>query len=256
MRFVSWNVNGFRAVLNKGFDTIFQNFDADFVCLQETKLQEGQASYTPEGYVQYWNYAQKKGYSGTCIFARQPARSVHTGFKNGTYDDEGRVLTLEYPDFYLVNVYVPNSQDGLARLDYRLQFERSMREYLSSLDAIKPVILCGDLNVAHQPIDLKNPKTNTMNPGYTIQERNAFQALLNQDFLDSFRTLYPDRIAYTWWSYRFQARAKNVGWRIDYFVISKRLQGVLRDSFIYDYIEGSDHCPVALELQLSLESKL
>jgi exodeoxyribonuclease-3 len=256
MRLISWNVNGFRAILNKNFDDIFQRFDADFVCLQETKLQAGQASYEPEGYVQYWNYAQKKGYSGTCIFARQPALSVHTGLNDGSYDDEGRVLTLEYPQFYLVNVYVPNSQDGLTRLDYRLNFEQAMREYLSGLDRLKPVILCGDLNVAHQPIDLKNPKTNTMNPGYTIQERNAFQSLLDLDFLDSFRTLYPDRVAYTWWSYRFQARAKNIGWRIDYFVLSQRLQSLLCDSLIYDHIEGSDHCPVALELQYSMESKL
>lgn len=249
MRFISWNVNGFRAVLTKGFDVFLQEIDADFICLQEVKLQAGQTDYAPEGYVSYWNYALKKGYSGTCVFARNPALAVSRGLPDGRYQDEGRILTLEYPQYYLVNVYTPNSQQELKRLDYRLEFETAMREYLSQLDVKKPVILCGDLNVAHQAIDLKNPKSNQMNPGFTIQEREAFSALLARGFSDSFRTLYPERVAYSWWSYRFQARQKNIGWRIDYFVVSHRLMSQVRESQIYEQVLGSDHCPVGLEIE-------
>ena len=250
MKLISWNVNGLRACESHGFSTIFKQLDADFFCLQETKMQEGQLDLQFEGYQSYWNYAEKKGYSGTAIFTRHQPLSVTYGIGIAEHDHEGRVITLEMPEFFLVTCYTPNAQDGLKRLDYRMQWEDDFRQYLMTLDRKKPVILCGDLNVAHEEIDLKNPKTNRMNAGFTDQEREKFTLLLNSGFIDTFRTLYPDQVTYSWWSYRFQARQKNAGWRIDYFVTSERLRPQIADAKILTDIYGSDHCPVELDLQL------
>lgn len=248
-KFISWNVNGFRAILKKGFDEIFKDIDADFFCLQETKMQEGQADFYPEGYFEYYNYAIKKGYSGTAIFAKKEPLDVKYGI-DGKHDDEGRVITLEYEDFYLVCSYVPNAQPALKRIDYRMEYEDDLRNYLTSLDAKKPVIYCGDLNVAHNEIDLKNPKSNRGNPGFSDEERGKFSHLLDSGFTDSFRHLYPDKEGvYSWWSYRFNARANNAGWRIDYFVISDRLKDRIEEASILTDIYGSDHCPVCLVLK-------
>ena len=249
MRFISWNVNGLRAVVKKGFEDIFWSLDADFVCLQETKLQEGQISLDLPGYESYWCYAEKKGYSGTAIFTRHTPMSVSYNLGVTGHDSEGRVITLEYADFYLVCVYTPNSQDGLRRLDYRMSWEDDFREYLCKLDKQKPVIVCGDMNVAHEEIDLKNPATNHLNPGFSDEEREKFTELLDAGFIDTFRSLYPDRAdAYSWWSYRAAARQRNVGWRIDYFVVSERLRGNIKDAYILPEIMGSDHCPVGLDM--------
>ena len=249
MKLISWNVNGLRACESHGFSTIFKQLDADFFCLQETKMQEGQLDLQFEGYQSYWNYAEKKGYSGTAIFTRHQPLSVTYGIGIAEHDHEGRVITLEMPEFFLVTCYTPNAQDGLRRLDYRMQWEDDFRQYLMTLDRQKPVILCGDLNVAHEEIDLKNPKTNRMNAGFTDQEREKFTLLLNSGFIDTFRTLYPDQVTYSWWSYRFQARQKNAGWRIDYFVTSERLRPQIIDATIHTDITGSDHCPVELSLK-------
>jgi len=248
MKFVSWNVNGLRAVYTKGFPEIFASFDADFVCLQETKMQEGQLEYCPEGYHVYFNSAVKKGYSGTAIWARVEPLAVYRGIDMEAHDQEGRVLTLEYDNFYLVNVYTPNAQEELRRLDYRMLWEDEFRLFLMRLDQKKGVIVCGDLNVAHQEIDLKNPKTNRMNPGFTDQEREKMTRLLKSGFIDTFRTLYPTKIQYSWWSYRMNARANGTGWRIDYFIISERLKLALKDAKIHDDVMGSDHCPVSIEI--------
>lgn len=250
MKFISWNVNGLRAALNKGFNDIFSDIDADFFCLQETKLQEGQTDFAPDGYSSYWNYAEKKGYSGVAIFSRHTPLSVTKGIGIPGHDNEGRVLTLEFAQFYLVTVYTPNSQDGLRRLDYRGEWDEAFRAYVMSLDKAKPVIICGDLNVAHKEIDLKNPKTNRKNPGFTDAERNAFTRLLDSGFVDTFRHFFPDTAdAYTWWSYRFRAREKNAGWRIDYFIVSQRLGGRVAQASIHPDIQGSDHCPISLVLK-------
>ena len=250
MNLISWNVNGLRACAGKGFADTFAALDADFFCLQETKMQAGQLDLTFPGYRSYWNYADKKGYSGTAIFTRHEPLAVTYGIGIDEHDHEGRVITLEMPDFYLVTVYTPNSQDGLRRLDYRMQWEDDFLRYLQQLDSRKPVIVCGDLNVAHEEIDLKNPKTNRRNAGFTDEEREKFSTLLYKGgFLDTFRTLYPDQVTYSWWSYRFQARQKNAGWRIDYFLISERLRPRLADARIHTDILGSDHCPVELILK-------
>ena len=249
MKLISWNVNGLRACEGKGFSETFRQLDADFFCLQETKMQEGQLDLTFDGYQSYWNYADKKGYSGTAIFTRHTPLNVTYGIGIDQHDHEGRVITLEMDNFYLVTCYTPNSQDGLKRLDYRMQWEDDFRNYLKGLDAKKPVILCGDLNVAHEEIDLKNPKTNRQNAGFTDQEREKFTTLLNNGFIDTFRTLYPEQVTYSWWSYRFQARQKNAGWRIDYFVTSERLKAQIEDAKIHTDILGSDHCPVELTLK-------
>ncbi len=249
MKLVSWNVNGLRACVKKGFLDYFKEVDADLFCIQETKLQEGQIDLELESYEQYWNYAVKKGYSGTAVFSKKKPLSVKYGLGIEEHDQEGRVITLEFDEFYLVNVYTPNSQRGLARLDYRMTWEDAFRSYLEELDSVKPVILCGDLNVAHKEIDLKNPKTNTKNAGFTIEERNKMTKLLESGFTDSFRHFYPDKTEiYTWWSYMRQARERNSGWRIDYFVVSDRLKDSIKDSEIHDQVMGSDHCPVALNL--------
>ena len=251
VKLISWNVNGLRACCDKGFKDTFAALDADFFCLQETKLQAGQIDFCPDGYSAYWNYAQKKGYSGTAIFTRHQPLSATTGIGIEQHDKEGRVITLEMPDFYLVTVYTPNSQDGLKRLDYRMAWEDDFRSYLQSLDTKKPVIACGDLNVAHKEIDLKNPKTNRMNAGFTDQERSKFTELLDAGFIDTFRHFYPDETnIYSWWSYRFRAREKNAGWRIDYFITSARLATRLTDAKIHTGIFGSDHCPVELTLDI------
>lgn len=250
LKFISWNVNGLRAVVGKGFKEIFTDLNADFFCLQETKLQEGQIDLSFDGYTSYWNYAEKKGYSGTAIFTRHKPQAVTYGIGIDNHDLEGRVITLEMKDFFLVTAYTPNSQDGLKRLDYRMSWENDFRNYLLQLDQKKPVILCGDLNVAHKEIDLKNPKNNRMNPGFTDQEREQFTTLLDAGFTDSYRHFYPDTEgAYSWWSYRFQARAKNAGWRIDYFVVSNRLCQRMQNASILNEIFGSDHCPVELILK-------
>lgn len=249
MKFVSWNVNGFRAVLGKGFADAFYALGADIFCIQETKMQPGQADFAPEGYYSYWNSAEKKGYSGTAIFTRHEPMSVTYGI-NGKHTDEGRVITLEYPKFYFVGAYVPNAQDGLRRIEYRMEYENDLRAYLSALDKIKPVVYCGDLNVAHNEIDLKNPKTNIGNPGFSYEERGKFTELLAAGFTDTFRYLYPDTVKYSWWSYRMQARARNIGWRIDYFVVSNCIAGRISKAEILNEIEGSDHCPVTLEIEL------
>ena len=249
MKFVSWNVNGLRACVSKGFENIFHNFDADFFCLQETKLQEGQIHLDLPGYHQFWNYAVKKGYSGTAIFAKHAPISVQYGVGVEELDTEGRLITLEYDDFYLVTCYTPNAQQELARIDHRLKWEDAFRRYLSRLDEIKPVIVCGDLNVAHKEIDLKNPAANRGSAGFSDEERNAFTSLLNAGFTDSFRHLYPDTTgAYSWWSYRFNARKNNAGWRIDYFLVSNRLADRISAAAIHPDIMGSDHCPVSLDL--------
>ena len=248
MKLISWNVNGLRACEGKGFSDAFRQLDADFFCLQETKMQEGQLDLQFEGYQSYWNYAEKKGYSGTAIFTRHQPLNVTYGIGIDEHDHEGRVITLEMPDFFLVTVYTPNSQDELRRLDYRMKWEDDFQDYLQRLDAKKPVIVCGDLNVAHQEIDLKNPQTNRRNAGFTDEEREKFTALLNKGFIDTFRTLYPEQITYSWWSYRFRAREKNAGWRIDYFVTSQRLLERIKDAKIHTEIMGSDHCPVELLL--------
>jgi len=249
MKFISWNVNGFRAVLGKGFADIFKTLDADFFALQETKMQEGQADFSPDGYVSFWSSALKKGYSGTAVFAKKAPISVQYGI-SGKHNDEGRVITLEYDSFYFVNAYVPNAQDGLRRIDYRMEFEDDMREYLISLEAKKPIIYCGDLNVAHNEIDLKNPKTNVGNPGFSDEERAKMTQLLSAGFIDSFRYKNPDTVKYSWWSYRMKARERNVGWRIDYFVISPRLKDKIITTDILNDVFGSDHCPVLIELDI------
>lgn len=247
MKFISWNVNGLRACEGKGFSDAFRQLDADFFCLQETKMQAGQLDLQFDGYRSYWNYADKKGYSGTAVFTRHEPLGVTYGLGIDEHDHEGRVITLEMPDFYLVTVYTPNSQDGLRRLDYRMRWEDDFREYLLKLDAVKPVIACGDMNVAHEEIDLKNPKTNRRNAGFTDEERRKFTELLTSGFTDTFRLLYPDlEGAYSWWSYRFHAREKNAGWRIDYFVVSNRLADKIKSAGIHNEIYGSDHCPVEL----------
>ena len=250
MKLITWNVNGLRACLKKGFEDVFNTLDADLFCIQETKMQPGQADFAPEGYTEYLYSADKKGYSGTAIWARKPALSVRYGLDEDIHNHEGRAITLEYPEFYLVNLYVPNAQDELARIDYRMQWEDDLRAYLLALDAQKPVIVCGDLNVAHQEIDLKNPKTNRGHAGFSDQERGKMTELLSSGFADSFRRLYPERTgAYSWWSYRFHAREKNAGWRIDYFLVSERLMPKVKDCVIHSEIFGSDHCPVELDIK-------
>lgn len=248
MKFISWNVNGLRACVKKDFEASFHHLDADFFCLQETKMQAGQLDLQFEGYQSYWNYADKKGYSGTAIYTKHKPLNVTYGLGIDEHDHEGRVITMEMEDFFLITVYVPNSQDELRRLDYRMQWEDDFRTYIKQLDAIKPVIICGDLNVAHEEIDLKNPKTNRRNAGFTDEEREKMTILLNNGFVDTFRHLYPEQVTYSWWSYRFRAREKNAGWRIDYFLISERLKERLVDAKIHTEILGSDHCPVELEL--------
>ena len=248
MKFISWNVNGLRACVGKDFEQSFRQLDADFFCLQETKMQEGQLDLQFEGYTSYWNYAEKKGYSGTAIYTRHKPLSVTYGIGIDEHDHEGRVITLEMEDFYLVTVYTPNSQDGLRRLDYRMKWETDFLAYLKRLDSLKPVIVCGDLNVAHQEIDLKNPKTNRRNAGFTDEEREKMSILLDNGFTDTFRFLHPEEVTYSWWSYRFKAREKNAGWRIDYFLISDRLRPQLSGATIHTEIFGSDHCPVELNL--------
>ena len=250
MKFISWNVNGFRAVLGKGFAEIFDDLDADFFCLQETKMQEGQADFHPEDYYEYYNYAERKGYSGTAIFAKKSLGeplSVAYGIKDA-HNDEGRVITLEYPEFYLVTCYVPNAKDGLARIDYRCEFEDAMREYMSELDKVKPVIYCGDLNVAHNEIDLKNPAANRGNAGFSDEERGKLNELLDSGFTDTFRHKHPDEVKYSWWSYRMKARERNAGWRIDYFLVSNRLADKIQNAEIHNEIFGSDHCPIEITL--------
>ena len=249
MRFLSWNVNGLRACVKKGFEDAFWGLDADFFCLQETKLQPGQIELDLPGYEQFWCSAEKKGYSGTAIFAKRPPLSVRYNLGVPEHDTEGRVITLEYPEFWLVTVYTPNAQDGLKRIDYRMAWDDAFRAYLLELDAVKPVIVCGDMNVAHEEIDLKNPKSNRGNAGFSDEERGKFTELLAAGFTDSFRYLYPDRAdAYSWWSYRAAARERNVGWRIDYFVVSDRLRDRIKDAYILPEVMGSDHCPVGLDL--------
>lgn len=251
MKCISWNVNGLRACMGKGFADFFKEADADFFCLQETKLQDGQLDFAPSGYACFWNYAVKKGYSGTAVFAKKPPISVKLGMGIEELDSEGRLITLEYPDFYLMTCYTPNAQRELARIDHRLRWEESFLSYLQALDRQKPVIICGDLNVAHREIDLKNPGANRGNAGFSDQERGCFQRLLDSGFTDSFRYLYPDQTgAYSWWSYMFHAREKNAGWRIDYFLVSDRLRDRIREASIYSQVLGSDHCPVGLELAL------
>ncbi len=249
MKLISWNVNGLRACEGKGFRDIFHELDADFFCLQETKMQPGQLDIAFEGYESYWNSAEKKGYSGTAIFTRHQPLSVSYGIGIDEHDHEGRVITLEMSDFYLVTVYTPNAQDELRRLDYRMRWEDDFQAYLRELDKRKPVIVCGDMNVAHEEIDLKNPKTNRRNAGFTDEERAKFTQLLATGFTDTFRWLYPEEVTYSWWSYRFQARQKNAGWRIDYFVVSDRLRPRIADAKIHTQILGSDHCPVELDLK-------
>ncbi len=249
MKFISWNVNGFRAVLGKGFPEIFENLNADFFALQETKMQPGQADFSPDGYLSFWNSAEKKGYSGTAVFAKKAPISAVFGI-DGKHTDEGRVITLEYENFYFVNAYVPNAQDGLRRIAYRMEFEDDMRAYLLKLEAKKPIVYCGDLNVAHNEIDLKNPKSNVGNPGFSYEERGKMTELLNSGFIDSYRYQNPDTVKYSWWSYRMRARENNVGWRIDYFLVSPKLVGKIRKTEILNDVFGSDHCPVLLELDI------
>ena len=249
MKFISWNVNGLRACCEKGFRESFKALDADFFCLQETKMQAGQLDIEFDGYKSWWNYAEKKGYSGTAVFSRHEPLSVSYGMGIDGHDHEGRIITLEMPEFYLVNVYTPNSQDGLARLDYRMTWEDDFRNYLLGLEKSKPVIVCGDLNVAHKEIDLKNPKTNRRNAGFTDEERGKFTELLGSGFIDTFRHFYPDATGiYSWWSYRFRSREKNAGWRIDYFLVSEGLRDRLAGAGIHNEIFGSDHCPVELNI--------
>lgn len=248
MKFVSWNVNGFRAVLTKGFVEIFDKLDADFFCLQETKMQPGQADFSPSGYFSYWFSAEKKGYSGTAVFAKREPISVFYGVE-GKHLDEGRVITLEYEDFYIVCAYVPNAQDGLKRIDYRMEFEDDIRAYLLKLDARKPVVYCGDLNVARSEMDIKNAKANIGNAGFSYEERGKIEELLSAGFTDSFRCLNPDTVRYSWWSYRFRARENNAGWRIDYFLVSDRIKERMTSAEILTDVMGSDHCPVLLEIK-------
>lgn len=262
MLLISWNVNGLRACAGKGFADFFIQADADFFCLQETKMQAGQLDLAFPGYESYWNYAEKKGYSGTAIFTKHHPQNVFYGMgtvnaegnieydSDNVHNHEGRLITLEYEKYFIITAYVPNSQDGLRRLDYRMQWEDAFKAYVSALDKRKPVIFCGDLNVAHNEIDLKNPKTNTRNAGFTIEERDKFSSLLDAGFKDTFRTLHPDTITYSWWSYRFKAREKNTGWRIDYFVVSERVMPNVTGADIHTDIFGSDHCPVSLEIEL------
>lgn len=250
MKFISWNVNGLRACNEKGFSESFKNLNADFFCLQETKMQHGQLDLQFDGYESYWNYAEKKGYSGTAIYTKHRPLNVTYGLGIDEHDHEGRVITLEMDNFYLVTVYTPNSQDELKRLDYRMKWEDDFRAYLLRLNSVKPVVVCGDLNVAHKEIDLKNPKTNRRNAGFTDEERNKFTELLNSGFIDTFRYFYPDmENIYSWWSYRFKAREKNAGWRIDYFVVSDSLKDKLKGASIHTNIMGSDHCPVELDIE-------
>ncbi len=251
MKFVSWNVNGLRACLQKGFTEIFKDFDADIFALQETKMQQGQAEVETDGYFQFWNSAEKKGYSGTAVFSKEEPVSVSYGIGIEEHDKEGRVITLEVEKFFFVTCYTPNSQNELARLDYRMEWEDAFRTYIIGLDKIKPVVLCGDLNVAHKEIDLKNPKTNRRNAGFTHEEREKMTEFLNSGFCDSFRYLYPDTEGiYSWWSYRFQARQKNAGWRIDYFIVSERIKDCITAAGIHTEIFGSDHCPVSVEINI------
>ena len=249
MKFISWNVNGLRACTGKGFEDSFRQLDADFFCLQETKMQAGQLDLQFPGYTSYWNYAEKKGYSGTAIYTRHTPLAVTYGIGIDEHDHEGRVITLEMDDFYLVTCYTPNSQDGLRRLDYRMKWEANFLDYIKKLDEKKPVILCGDLNVAHQEIDLKNPKTNRRNAGFTDEERERMTTMLSNGFADTFRTLHPDDVTYSWWSYRFHAREKNAGWRIDYFIMSERMMSRVSGATIHTEVFGSDHCPVELTIE-------
>lgn len=248
MKFISWNVNGLRACVGKDFENQFKELDADFFCLQETKMQEGQLDLQFEGYESYWNYAEKKGYSGTAIYTKHKPLNVSYGMGVEEHDHEGRIITLEYDRFYLVTCYTPNSQTELKRLDYRMTWEDDFRKFLKSLDAKKPVVICGDLNVAHEEIDIKNPKTNRRNAGFTDEEREKMTILLNDGFTDSFRYLHPDEVTYSWWSYRFKAREKNAGWRIDYFLVSNRIKEQITEAKIHTEIMGSDHCPVEVDL--------
>ena len=248
MKFISWNVNGLRACVGKDFENQFKELDADFFCLQETKMQKGQLDLQFEGYESYWNYAEKKGYSGTAIYTKHKPLNVSYGMGVEEHDHEGRIITLEYDQFYLVTCYTPNSQTELKRLDYRMTWEDDFRKFLKSLDAKKPVIICGDLNVAHEEIDIKNPKTNRRNAGFTDEEREKMTILLNDGFTDSFRYLHPDEVTYSWWSYRFKAREKNAGWRIDYFLVSDRIKEQITEAKIHTEIMGSDHCPVEVDL--------
>lgn len=248
MKFISWNVNGLRACVGKDFENQFKELDADFFCLQETKMQEGQLDLQFEGYESYWNYAEKKGYSGTAIYTKHKPLNVSYGMGVEEHDHEGRIITLEYDQFYLVTCYTPNSQTELKRLDYRMIWEDDFRKFLKSLDAKKPVVICGDLNVAHEEIDIKNPKTNRRNAGFTDEEREKMTVLLNDGFTDSFRYLHPDEVTYSWWSYRFKAREKNAGWRIDYFLVSDRIKEQITEAKIHTEIMGSDHCPVEVDL--------
>ena len=251
MKLISWNVNGIRAAITKGFNDFFEEEEADIFCIQETKMQPGQADINFEGYKQYWNSALKKGYLGTAIFTKKEPLNVSYGIGIEEHDQEGRVITLEFEKFYLVNCYTPNAKRGLERLEYRMVWEDAFRNYLLELNKLKPVIMCGDLNVAHNEIDLKNPKTNVGNAGFTNEERGKMSELLNAGFIDTFRYLYPDKEnVYTWWSYMFHAREKNVGWRIDYFITSKSLKKNIKDAIIYDNILGSDHCPIGLEIEI------
>ena len=251
MKFISWNVNGLRACVTKGFEDIFKNLDADFFCLQETKMQHGQLDLQFEGYTSYWNYAEKKGYSGTAIYSKHKPINVSYGIGVEQHDHEGRVVTLEFDSFFLVTVYTPNTQDELKRLDYRMQWETDFQAYLKTLDAKKPVIVCGDMNVAHQEIDLKNPASNHENAGFSDEERAGFSSLLGAGFTDTFRSAHPTlEGAYSWWSYRMRSRERNAGWRIDYFLVSNRIANTVTSSTIYNEIYGSDHCPVGLELEL------
>jgi exodeoxyribonuclease-3 len=251
MKLISWNVNGIRACVKKGFYDFLKENNPDILCIQETKMQEGQADILSEGYLQYMNSAEKKGYSGTMVFTKKEPIAVYKGINKDEHDHEGRVITLEYEDFYLVTCYTPNSQEALKRLEYRMQWENDFLDYLKKLDKVKPVILCGDLNVAHQEIDLKNPKTNRRNPGFSDEEREKMTTLLANGFIDTFRHLYPNKEGmYSWWSYRFNARKNNAGWRIDYFIVSKRLQDKIVETEILTDVMGSDHCPVTLEITL------
>lgn len=251
MKLVSWNVNGLRAVLKKGFEDFFYKIDADIFCIQETKMQEGQIEdFILKGYTQYWNSALKKGYSGTAIFTKIKPKNVSYGIDIKEHDQEGRVITLEFDKFYIINIYTPNSKRELERLEYRMIWEEEIRKYLNKLSKKKPVIMCGDLNVAHEEIDLKNPKTNKRNAGFTNEEREKMTKLLKSGFIDSFRYIYPKKIAYTWWSYMGQARQKDVGWRIDYFLVSKDIKEKIKDAYIYKDIYGSDHCPVGIEIEI------
>ena len=250
MKFISWNVNGLRAVMKKDFEEIFKELDADFFCIQETKMQEVQKTFSFDGYYEYWNDAIKKGYSGTLIYTKHKPLNVFFGLEDDSYNDEGRIITLEYENFYLVNTYVPNSKRELLRLDYRMEYENKVREYYSNLASSKPVILCGDLNVAHNEIDLKNPKSNRKNPGFTDEEREKMTALLSSGFIDTYRYVYPEKIKYSWWSYMFNARANNAGWRIDYFLVTDKLKGKIKEVDILNDIVGSDHCPVYLDLEI------